>query len=85
MFYILAKSPEERNKLLRYLDDNGVNAVFHYVPLRSSLADRKFGRLGSTMDITNNISNRLLRLPMYYEMTDDDVDLVAAMIERFYS
>lgn len=84
MFYILAESLEERNRLLHFLGDKGVNAVFHYVPLHSSPAGRKFGRVGSNMEVTDNISDRLIRLPMYYDMTYDDVDIAVGAINAFY-
>lgn len=84
MFYLLAKSREERDRLIRFLGDNGVNAVFHYVPLHSSLAGKRFGRIGSIMKVTNDVSDRLLRLPLFYEITYDEVDFVVDLVIKFY-
>lgn len=84
IFYIITGSLAERTRLIRHLKENGVHAVFHYVPLHSSEAGRRYGREGSGMDVTDDISNTLLRLPLYYEIGDDDVHYVAGKIEEFY-
>lgn len=81
---ILTKSLNERNQLLFYLNDKGVNAIFHYVPLHSSPAGRRFGRIAGGMKITNDISKRLLRLPMYYEICNDDIDYVIQCVKQYY-
>lgn len=84
MFYLLAKSLDERNRLIRYLGDKGVNAVFHYVPLHSSPAGKRFGRIGSIIKVTNDVSDRLLRLPLFHEITYDEVDFVVDLVIKFY-
>ena len=84
IFYIITGSLEERQRLIQYLEKNDIGAVFHYVPLHSSPAGRKYGRTSGDMRITDDISERVLRLPMYYEMSDDDVERVAEAIESFY-
>jgi len=84
MFYIIVRSADERTKLTEYLKNREVFAVFHYVPLHSSPAGKRYGRVGCSMDITDDLSDRLLRLPMYYEMSDDDVNNVVKMVEKFY-
>ena len=84
MFYIITRSLEERTRLIDFLTGNGINAVFHYVPLHSSPAGKKYGRTGSAMNVTNDLSDRLLRLPLYYEMTEADVERVVASIKHFY-
>ena len=65
---------------MAHLAKQGVNAVFHYVPLHSSPAGRKYDKIGSAMTVTDDLSDKVLRLPFYYEMTDDDVDRVANAI-----
>lgn len=84
IFYILAKSIKERNSLINHLKECGVSAVFHYIPLHSSPAGIKFCRTATKMTVTDDISNRLIRLPLYYEMTEKDVDFVVSKIEKFY-
>ncbi|MGD9787583.1 MAG: dTDP-4-amino-4,6-dideoxygalactose transaminase [Sulfuricellaceae bacterium] len=78
IFYALARSGEERDWMLRYLNDRGVNAVFHYVPLHSSPAGLKYGRAAGSMEVTNSVGARLLRFPLYFEMTEDELGAVLA-------
>ena len=84
MFYIKAKDLEERTKLISYLKENGILAVFHYIPLHSSPAGRKFGRFHGEDRYTTKESERLLRLPMYYSLTEENVNDVVSVIEEFY-
>ncbi len=85
LFHIVTRSLAERTRLIDYLGRRGIGSAFHYVPLDSSPAGRKFGRTAGAMTVTNTISARLLRLPMFYRMTDDDVDRVASEVIKFYA
>lgn len=84
MFYVMAKDLEERTALISHLKENGVQAVFHYVPLHSAAAGIKFGRFHGEDRYTTDTFNRLLRLPMYYGLTDSDVEYVCLKIREFY-
>jgi|SRR5271157_3605570 len=84
IFYILTRSLYERTRLIDYLQGRGILGVFHYVPLHSSAAGRKYGRVSETMHVTNHVSERLLRLPMYYELAEDEIKWVADAITKFY-
>ena len=84
MFYVKAADIEERDALIRYLKENGVQAVFHYVPLHSSPAGRRFGRFHGEDRYTTNTFERLLRLPMYYGLKEEDTDHVCSVIRKFY-
>ncbi|HRW81485.1 MAG TPA: DegT/DnrJ/EryC1/StrS family aminotransferase, partial [Desulfomonilia bacterium] len=84
IFSILTGSLDERTRLIAHLRSKGIHAVFHYVPLHSSPAGTRFGRTAGSMEVTDSISDRLLRLPLYYEMDDDTVHLVADEVRRFY-
>lgn len=84
MYYIKAKDLEERTKLIQFLKENGVNAVFHYIPLHSAPAGRKFGRFHGEDKYTTKESERLLRLPMYYGLKEEDVKTVVAAVRKFY-
>jgi dTDP-4-amino-4,6-dideoxygalactose transaminase len=85
LFYLLLASQDQRSRLINYLKQAGVYAVFHYVPLHSSPAGKRFGRVaGGEMTVTDRISERLLRLPLYFEMTPNDIDFVVAQIESFF-
>lgn len=84
IFYIICRSERERAELIRHLAECGVNAVFHYSPLHSSPAGRRYGRVATNMDVTDGISERLLRLPMYSEMTADTVTYVCEAVRSFF-
>lgn len=84
IFYLITRSHEERSKLIAYLQEKNIYALFHYVPLHSSPAGIKYGRVGSSMNFTDSLCNRVLRLPLYYEMTDDDVNTVVECLLQFF-
>jgi len=84
IFYIITRSLEERSRLIDYLKQNSIWSVFHYVPLHSSPAGIKYGRTAGTMRITDDLSDRVLRLPLFYEMREEDVEMVADSVKRFY-
>jgi len=84
LFYIIIRSTEERTRLIQHLRGKGILAVFHYVPLHSSPAGMKYGRPAGDLSVTEDISGRLLRLPLYYEMRDEDVDTVIDAVKEFY-
>lgn len=84
LFYIKTKDIEERTRLIAYLKDKGVIALFHYVPLHSAVAGRKYGRFHGEDVYTTKESERLLRLPMFYGMSIDDVQYIAVKIEEFF-
>lgn len=84
MFYIKAGEIEERTALEKYLKENGIWAVFHYIPLHTAPAGLKFGRFHGEDNYTTRESERLLRLPMYYGLTDTQVDYICDTVKRFY-
>ena len=84
IFYIITRSLKERTELAQFLKDQGIMAVFHYVPLHNSPAGKLYGRTNGTLDVTERVSDCLLRLPLYYEMKDEDVHSVTGNIANFY-
>lgn len=84
MFYIKCSDPEERAHLIDYLGENEIKAVFHYIPLHSAPAGKKFGRFVGDDIYTTKESERLLRLPLYYGISEDDVMKVCDCIKKFY-
>lgn len=84
MFYIKTKDLEERSKLIAFLKENGIGAVFHYIPLHSSPAGQQFGRFHGEDKYTTKESERLLRLPMYYGLEKKDIEYVVSKIKEFY-
>lgn len=84
MYYIILRSLEERTKLIDWLKARGISAVFHYVPLHSAQAGRRFGRFCGEDRYTTSLSERLLRLPMYYELKESDCAKVIDEIHAFF-
>ena len=84
MFYLKAKDLEERTALISFLKKNDILAVFHYIPLHGAPAGKKFGRFHGEDVYTTKESDRLLRLPMYYNLTDADIQKVIDTVIKFY-
>ena len=84
MFYIKAKDIEERTELIAHLKDNGVMSVFHYIPLHTAPAGKKFGRFHGEDKYTTKESERLTRLPMFYGLTLEQVDYICEQVKSFY-
>ena len=84
MFYIKAKDLEERTALINHLKARDILAVFHYVPLHSAPAGLRFGRFDGEDVYTTSQSDRLLRLPMYFGLSQEDRQAVIAAVKEFY-
>jgi len=84
MFYIVLNSLDERSGLIEYLKAQSILAVFHYVPLHTSPMGMAMGYRAGMLPVTETISERLLRLPMYYEMQESEVESVVDEIFRFF-
>ena len=76
MFYIKCKDLEERTKFISYMKEHEINTTFHYIPLHSAPAGIKFGRFDGEDVYTTSDSDRLVRLPMWYGMSDEEVEKV---------
>ena len=85
MFYIKAKDLEERTKLISFLKENEILSVFHYVPLHSAKAGMDFGRFHGEDKYTTKESERLLRLPLYYGIKDEEVEYIINKVKEFYN
>lgn len=84
MFYVKTKDLEERQKLSAFLKENDIIAVFHYVPLHTSPAGKRFGYFCGEDCYTTSQSERLLRLPMYYGLKKEEIEKVVWYINKFY-
>ncbi len=84
MFYLIMESLEARSNLTRHLKEMGILAVFHYVPLHSSATGKKYGRAHGSLDVTDNLSDRLLRLPLYYDLQEEEIVKVAQAVHSFF-
>lgn len=84
MFYIKTRDLQERTQLIRYLSAHGIQAVFHYVPLHTSKAGKRFGEFVGRDLYTTKESERIVRLPMFYALKNEEVEYVAECIQKFY-
>ena len=82
--YFLVREASERAPLIAYLRQQGIGAAFHYIPLHSAPAGQRFGRASGSLGVTDDISERLVRLPIFYEMTAGDVDRVLTSLQAFF-
>jgi dTDP-4-amino-4,6-dideoxygalactose transaminase len=82
IFYIKCKDNSERNHLIDYLKSNGISSAFHYVPLHSAVAGKQFGRFSGKDKHTTNYSERLLRLPLYYDL--ESIEKIVSSFSKFH-
>ena len=78
IYYLLLPNLQIRDDFIKKMRQGGINPIFHYIPLHSSPAGEKFGRTVDDLFVTNEISERLVRLPLWSGMTEDDINLVVA-------
>ena len=84
MFYIKLRDLKQRTAFIQYLRDREISSVFHYVPLHSSPAGRRFGRFNGEDVYTTKESDRLVRLPLYYGMKPEDRERVIDTVHSFF-
>jgi dTDP-4-amino-4,6-dideoxygalactose transaminase len=84
MFYVKVKSLEIRENLIQFLKNNGVNIVFHYIPLHNSKAGKSFGEFSGGDVFTTRDSERLVRLPIYYNIKYEHIKSVCNYIKDFF-
>ena len=85
MFYIKCKDLEERTSFISYMKENEIGCVFHYIPLHSAPAGMKFGSFFGEDKFTTSESDRLVRLPMWYGMTEEEINIIILAIKQFFS
>lgn len=83
MYYILFKNLDVRTKFIDFMKQNQISTVFHYIPLHSSPAGMKYCKTTGKMNVTNNISDTLVRLPMFYELDDNMLSDIFDKISKF--
>ena len=84
MFYIKLKDLDARTDFIAALKKDGVNCVFHYIPLHSAPAGHKFGRFDGEDEYTTKESERLVRLPLYYNLTSEDREHVINSVNKYF-
>lgn len=85
MFYIKTRDIEERTAFIKYMGEQGVMSVFHYIPLHTAPAGLKFGRFHGEDKYTTRESERLTRLPMFYKLTLEQVDEICDKVKAFFA
>ena len=83
MFYLLLPALDARQALIAHLKAQGIMSVFHYLPLHLSAMGRRFGGRPGDCPVTEDVSDRLLRLPFHGHLTDADLDRIVAAIRSF--
>ena len=84
LYYLIAASLDERTRILAFLKAKGISSVFHYVPLHSSPAGIKYGRTHGSLSLTETLSERLFRLPLFADLKSEQVAQVIAAVKEFY-
>lgn len=84
MFYLKTKDLKERTAFIDFMKQNDILTVFHYVPLHTAPAGQKYCRFHGEDVYTTKESNRLVRLPLYYGLTDEQVDYICSKVREFY-
>ncbi len=85
MYYILLENSSTQNNLINYFKEEGINIAYPYVPLHSSPAGLRYGRTHGELKQTNDISDRLLRLPLFPALTLDQVEFIVGTINKFFT
>ena len=85
IFYLITKDIQERTELISYLKKRDILSVFHYIPLHSAPAGIKFGRFNGKDEITTNYSERIIRLPLYYGLSESDQQKVIDAVFHYFS
>lgn len=84
IYYLLLNTHNDRQAMLDHLNRNGIGAVFHYVPLHSSPGGKRFGKTATSMQNTDDISKRLIRLPIWAGMPDDFLDRIIQAVSDYF-
>lgn len=85
MFYLVCNTPEDRTSLITHLKENGIHAVFHYLSLHKSIYISKYNPEKVEMPMSDIYTEQLVRLPLFFSMTDENVDAVVAAVREYYN
>ena len=85
IFFIVGPDAEQSSRLIQHLNSKNIFAITHYVPLHSSNAGKKYGRVSGDMKVTDDLSQRVIRLPLFYRMQEQEVDRVVQAVSEFFS
>lgn len=82
MYYILLRNDVDRDKIIKIMKENGIQAISHYVPLHNSPAGKKFGQSSGNLKTTESIANRIIRMPIWLGLTENQIEYVVNTLER---
>ena len=82
MYYMILPTAKERDEMIQYLKENGIMAPFHYIPLHLSPVGEKYGYKEGDLPYTEEYAARLIRLPLYADMEDEDVKKVCKVLQK---
>lgn len=85
MYYLLVKDLGVRTSLIEYLREQGIMAVFHYVPLHTSEAGKRFSKVSGNLCVTEDIADRLIRLPLYCDLTQEQIYKIITSVKQFFA
>ena len=85
MYYLILENEEERDNLISYLKGKEITAPFHYVPLHLAPAGNRFGYKKGDLPITEEYASRIIRLPLYADMTKEEVDTVCNEVSNYFN
>jgi len=85
MYFVKLKDINQRSAFIQHLKQKNILSVFHYIPLHSSPAGKKFGVMSGNDNYTTQESERLVRLPMYYQLNDTQVQHVIDTVQSFFN
>jgi dTDP-4-amino-4,6-dideoxygalactose transaminase len=85
MFYIKLKDINERQGMIEYLNSHGIQSVFHYIPLHESRKCSQYNSFSGKDEYTTKESERLLRLPMHYDLEISDVKYICNKVKEFFN
>jgi dTDP-4-amino-4,6-dideoxygalactose transaminase len=85
MYYVLAESQVVRDQLMHHLRERGISAVFHYLPLHTSPMGRKSAPNNPSLPVTEDLAGRLLRLPLFGDLTDIEVISISSLLHQFFN
>ncbi|MFT5703968.1 MAG: dTDP-4-amino-4,6-dideoxygalactose transaminase, partial [Rickettsiales bacterium] len=85
LYYTLFENNKMRNSFIDFLKQNKISAIFHYVPLHDSVAGIKYGKTPFEMTVTNQASNNIVRMPLFYDLTDLQLEYIKQKVDKFFS
>jgi dTDP-4-amino-4,6-dideoxygalactose transaminase len=85
LFYVLFNDKKTRSEFIDFLKKNNISSIFHYIPLHSSPAGIKHGRVDGDLIITDKVSDTIARMPLYYDLEDGQLDYIAGKVDEFFN